>query len=46
MLSTSQLERIRSEVDEEIGKARSFAEESDEPSPEDDPRLVFSGGER
>jgi TPP-dependent pyruvate/acetoin dehydrogenase alpha subunit len=46
LLSTSQLERIRSEVDEEIEKARTFAEESEEPSPEDDPGMVFSGGER
>jgi acetoin:2,6-dichlorophenolindophenol oxidoreductase subunit alpha len=46
LASTSQLERIRSEVDEEMERACAFAEESPEPSPEDDPGLVFSGGER
>lgn len=46
LISSSQLERIRSEVDEELERARSFAEESAEPSPEDDPGFVFSGGER
>jgi len=44
--STSQLERIRAEVDEEIERTLTFAEESEEPSPEDDAGLVFSGGER
>jgi pyruvate dehydrogenase E1 component alpha subunit len=46
LTSTSQLERIRSEVDEEIERACAFAEESEEPSPEDDAGLIFSGGER
>ena len=46
LASTSQLERIRSEVDEEMERACAFAEESPEPSPEDDPGLIFSGGER
>jgi TPP-dependent pyruvate/acetoin dehydrogenase alpha subunit len=46
LTSTSQLERIRSEVNEEIERACAFAEESEEPSPEDDPGLIFTGGER
>jgi len=44
--STSQLERIRSEVDKEIEKACEFADESPEPSPDEDPALIFSGGDR
>ena len=44
--SPAQLERIRSEVDREVERAVAFAEESPEPSPEDDAGLVFAGGER
>jgi acetoin:2,6-dichlorophenolindophenol oxidoreductase subunit alpha len=46
MTSSSQLERIRSEVGEEIARACAFAEESEEPSPEDDAGLIFAGGEQ
>jgi pyruvate dehydrogenase E1 component alpha subunit len=45
LASSSQLERIRSEVEEAVEKACAFAGESPEPSPGDDAGLVFSGGE-
>jgi pyruvate dehydrogenase E1 component alpha subunit len=45
LVDSSEFEAIRAEVDVLVEKARAFAEESPDPSPEDDPGLVFAGGE-
>ncbi len=45
LVDSAEFEAIRAEVDVLVEKARAFAEESPDPSPEDDPGLVFAGGE-
>lgn len=45
LASPAVLERIRSEVEKEIEEAREFAEEGSDPLPDEDPGLIFAGGE-